>query len=157
MSAIETIGKRPEHRANRLAESPQREPEGEKPHTERSRCSGHRHPGHVRRGGGKPSARGRVVRQRAAPRPWATAALMTPVPSQAQLFTLTKEQMIEFTAQNPFERFPDGRPKVPDALSSGPRLVGGRGVGVLPGKGFRNQYADGFQMLHPGRSWWAAP
>src|SRR2546422_557279 len=36
-------------------------------------------------------------------------ALMTPVPSRAQLFTTPREQMIELTAQNPFERFPDGR------------------------------------------------
>ena len=34
----------------------------------------------------------------------------------AQIFTLTKDQMIELTSKNPFERFPDGRPKVPDAL-----------------------------------------
>ena len=33
--------------------------------------------------------------------------------AQAQLFTLTKEQLTELTAQNPFERFADGRPKVP--------------------------------------------
>ena len=33
-----------------------------------------------------------------------------------QVFTFTKDQMIAYTAQNPFERFPDGRPKVPDAL-----------------------------------------
>src|ERR1019366_4750363 len=33
-----------------------------------------------------------------------------------QVFTLTKEQMLQYTAQNPFDRFPDGRPKVPDAL-----------------------------------------
>ena len=43
------------------------------------------------------------------------AALVAP-PMRAQINTLTKEQMIEYTAQNPFERFPDGRPKVPDAL-----------------------------------------
>src|SRR3982750_523976 len=46
----------------------------------------------------------------------AAAALLTPVWSHAQLFTLTKDQMVELTAQNPFERFPDGRPKVPDVL-----------------------------------------
>jgi len=31
-----------------------------------------------------------------------------------QVFQLTKEQMLRYTAQNPFDRFPDGRPKVPD-------------------------------------------
>jgi hypothetical protein len=44
-----------------------------------------------------------------------TAALLTPVLSHAQLFTLTKDQMIEYTVQNPFDRFPDGRPKYPKA------------------------------------------
>jgi hypothetical protein len=32
---------------------------------------------------------------------------------QAQLFTLTRDQMIKLTAKNPYDRFPDGRPKVP--------------------------------------------
>ena len=29
---------------------------------------------------------------------------------------LTKEQMVAYTAKNPYERFADGRPKVPDNL-----------------------------------------
>src|SRR5215831_2828612 len=29
---------------------------------------------------------------------------------------LTKEQMIDYTAKNPYDRFPDGRPRVPDNL-----------------------------------------
>ena len=72
-------------------------------------------------------------------------------PVRAQLNTLTKEQMIEYTAQNPFERFPDGRPKVPDAIIERARGISMEEVfGVLPGKGFRNQYEDGWQVLHPG-------
>src|ERR1035438_9480573 len=60
--------------------------------------------------------------------------------------------MIEYTAQNPFERFPDGRPKVPDSLIERARELSAEEVfGVLPGKGFRNQYEDGFQVLHPGK------
>jgi 4-hydroxy-4-methyl-2-oxoglutarate aldolase len=71
---------------------------------------------------------------------------------EAQLFTLTKEQLVEWTAANPFERFPDGRPKVPDALLERARGLSSEEVlAVLPGKGFRNQYADGFQVLHPGK------
>jgi len=31
-------------------------------------------------------------------------------------WTLAKEQMIAYTAKNPYDRFPDGRPKVPDNL-----------------------------------------
>ena len=79
-----------------------------------------------------------------------TLVLMMPIPSEAQLFTLTREQMLEFTAQNPFERFPDGRPKVPDALIERARGLSAEEIfAILPGKGFRNQYADGFQILHP--------
>ena len=78
--------------------------------------------------------------------------MLTPVLSDAQLFTLTKEQLIEYTAQNPFERFPDGRPKVPDALIERARGLSAEEVfAVLPGQGFRNQYADGFRVLHPGK------
>jgi regulator of RNase E activity RraA len=60
--------------------------------------------------------------------------------------------MVELTAQNPFERFADGRPKVPDALLKRAQGLSAEEVlAVLPGKGFRNQYADGFQILHPGK------
>ncbi len=79
-------------------------------------------------------------------------ALMTPVPSEAQLFTTPREQMIELTAQNPFERFPDGRPKVPDALIERARGLSAEEVWtILPKEGFRSQYADGFRILHPDR------
>ncbi len=71
--------------------------------------------------------------------------------AQAQLFTLTREQLIAYTAQNPFERLPDGRPKVPDALIARARALSSEDIlTVLPGKGFRNQYEDGFRILHPG-------
>ncbi len=80
------------------------------------------------------------------------AAVLTPVLSHAQLFTLTREQLIEYTVANPFERFPDGRPKVPDAFLERARGLSAEEVfAVLPGQGFRNQYADGFKVLHPGK------
>ena len=76
--------------------------------------------------------------------------LAAPLRASAQLFSLSKEQLIEWTAQNPFDRFPDGRPKVPDALIERAKQLSSEEVlAVLPGKGFRNQYADGFQVLHP--------
>ena len=82
----------------------------------------------------------------------AVAALLLPVIGHAQLFTLSRDQMIEYTAQNPFDRFPDGRPKVPDALIERMRGLSAEEVwAILPGKGFRNQYEDGLQVLHPGK------
>ena len=81
-----------------------------------------------------------------------SAALFAPTLAQSQVFTLSKEQLIEYTAKNPFERFPDGRPKVPDALIQRARGLSAEEVfAVLPGKGFRNQYEYGFQVLHPGK------
>jgi regulator of RNase E activity RraA len=78
------------------------------------------------------------------------AAVLTPVFSDAQLFTLTKDQMVAYTSQNPFERFADGRPKVPDGLIERARDLSAEEVfAVLPQQGYRNQYADGFRILHP--------
>ena len=78
------------------------------------------------------------------------ASWRRPVASR-QLFTLTREQLIELSAQNPFDRFPDGRPKVPDeAIERAKGLSAEEVWAVLPGKGFNNQYEDGFQILHPG-------
>jgi regulator of RNase E activity RraA len=71
----------------------------------------------------------------------------------AQPFRWTRDQMIHFTPENPFDRFPDGRPKVPDELLE---KVKGLSVeeawGILRNKGFVHQHAGfGFKMLHPGR------
>src|SRR3954452_1501113 len=80
------------------------------------------------------------------------AGLLAPAPGSAQLYKLTKEQLTELTAQNPFERFPDGRPKVPDALMERARGMSAEEVfAILPNRGYRNQYEDGFQLLHPGK------
>lgn len=84
-------------------------------------------------------------------RAWWMALWLTGA-AQGQLFQFSKQQLIDFTRQNPFERFADGRPKVPDALLARARELSAEEVwAVLPGKGFNNQYADGFQVLHPGK------
>ena len=91
--------------------------------------------------------------------PCALAALFA-APSSAQLYTLTKDQLIELTSQNKFDRFPDGRPKVPDALIERARGMSAEevwaGLNLASGSGggrgsasWRNQYEDGFQVLHP--------
>jgi len=74
------------------------------------------------------------------------------MPVKAQVFTLTREQLIEYTSQNPFERFPDGRPKVPDSLMARARGMSSEEVwAILPGKNYRNQYEGGFRVLHPDK------
>jgi 4-hydroxy-4-methyl-2-oxoglutarate aldolase len=73
--------------------------------------------------------------------------------SSAQLFSFPKEELVDYTAQNPFERLPDGRPKVSDNLLERARGLSSEEVwAVLSEKGFNNQYADGFQVLHPGKT-----
>ncbi len=82
---------------------------------------------------------------------WAAAALLT-LSASGQVFTFTKDQMVKYTAKNPFDRFEDGRPKVPDALLEKFQGLSAEEIwSVLPGKGFRLQYEDGWQILHPGK------
>jgi 4-hydroxy-4-methyl-2-oxoglutarate aldolase len=95
-----------------------------------------------------------------------SAATFSAAPARAQLHSLTKEQMTELTAQYKGDRFPDGRPKVSDTLIerakgmsaeevwAGLNQAGGAGGGAGGGGGrgggaYRNQYEDGFHVLHP--------
>lgn len=72
--------------------------------------------------------------------------------ASAQLISFPKQELIDYTAQNPFDRLPDGRPKVPDDLIARARDLSAEEVwAVLQDKGYNNQYADGFQVLHPGK------
>jgi len=72
--------------------------------------------------------------------------------ASAQLLSFSKQELIDYTAQNPFDRLPDGRPKIPDALIERARDLSSEEVwAVLQAKAFNNQYADGFQVLHPGK------
>jgi 4-hydroxy-4-methyl-2-oxoglutarate aldolase len=83
---------------------------------------------------------------------WLLATGLLPQ-SSAQLFSFPKPELIDYTAQSPFERLPDGRPKVPDNLLDRARGLSAEEVWeVLSEKGFNNQYADGFQVLHPGKT-----
>jgi 4-hydroxy-4-methyl-2-oxoglutarate aldolase len=70
----------------------------------------------------------------------------------AQVNNLSKQELIDYTAKNPFDRLPDGRPKVPDSLVERARDLSSEEVwSVMQAKGYNNQYADGFQVLHPGK------
>ena len=83
------------------------------------------------------------------------ALLLSRSDASGQIFTLSHDQMIKYTAQNPYDRFSDGRPKVPDALlgklqdmSSEEVMGAGRATG--PAGSGSSQYTDGWQVLHPG-------
>jgi len=89
-------------------------------------------------------------------RPWRTllvlcAALLVPAYAQGQVFTWTPEQMVKYTAQNPYERFPDGRPKVPDAMLEKVKGLSAEEVLGISGRGYPNQFVGGLQILHPGK------
>jgi len=67
-------------------------------------------------------------------------------------YMLTKEQMIAYTAQNPYGRFPDGRPKAPDELLEKVKgLVIEEAYGAVKQKGFPNQFAGDWKVLNPGK------
>src|SRR5579863_3961321 len=67
----------------------------------------------------------------------------------AQVFTLTKDQLIKYTEKWQGDRFPDGRPKVADKLLQKMDGVSAEELWtVLPGEGYRNQYEGDFKILH---------
>jgi regulator of RNase E activity RraA len=73
--------------------------------------------------------------------------------SQAQLWKLSPEELAKFTAKSTFERFPDGRPKVPDNLLEKLRTmdIGIEDmIGQVRQAGFNSQYeANGWKVLNP--------
>lgn len=82
------------------------------------------------------------------------AVLLASVSTYAQLVTFPKQELIEYTRQSPFDRLPDGRPKVPESMIQRARDLSSEEVwaGLEQHEGFKNQYADGFQVLHPGKT-----
>lgn len=69
---------------------------------------------------------------------------------EGQIFTLSHEQMLEYTARNPFERFADGRPKVPDTLLEKFQAMSAEEVWtILDRAGYKNQYEGHWRILHP--------
>ncbi len=70
-----------------------------------------------------------------------------------QVFTLSKQELTDYTSQNPFERFPDGRPKVPDEIIDRARGLSSEEVWAgLNKKGFNNQFVDEFEIVHAGKN-----
>jgi len=80
-------------------------------------------------------------------------AFLAPGPIHAQLFTFSKQELMDYTAQEPFDRLSDGRPRVPNDMMERARELSSEEIwAVLQQRGFNNQYADGFQVLHPGKT-----
>jgi 4-hydroxy-4-methyl-2-oxoglutarate aldolase len=76
--------------------------------------------------------------------------LLAAAAGDAQVFTFSRDQIIEYTAKNPFERFADGRPKVPDALLEKFNAMSVEEVWtILDRVGYKNQYEGHWQILHP--------
>src|SRR5262249_52020351 len=81
----------------------------------------------------------------------AAAGLIFPRAS-AQINTVPREQLIKYTANKPYECYPDGRPKVPDALLEHFKKMCTEEINqTLPGAGFENQFDSSLQVLHPNR------
>ncbi len=75
---------------------------------------------------------------------------MLPAIVNAELITFSREQMIASTTENPYERFADGRPKVPDKLLSKLRQCSLEEVwAVLQQHGYTHQYEGKWQVSHP--------
>lgn len=72
------------------------------------------------------------------------------VPLFAQFTGFSKEDLIKYTADVPYERFEDGRPKVPDQYIEALKNSSSEMVwGPLRQAGFMNQWTDGWQLIHP--------
>ena len=83
----------------------------------------------------------------------ATGAIIPLPKAGAQLISFSKQDLIDYTSQNPFDRLPDGRPKVPDNLIEQAKGLSSEEVwAVLQAKNYNHQYADGFMVLHPGKT-----
>lgn len=63
---------------------------------------------------------------------------------------ISKEELLFLTPEWKGERFPDGRPRVPDALLKRMRLVTHEEAwSVMKGENYRYQYAEGWQCINP--------
>ena len=80
----------------------------------------------------------------------ALAASLLSISAWGQMFSLTPEQMMKFTPQWTGERFPDGRPKVPDALIEKVRGLASLDVAISQ-RGFQSQYVDSLVNINPGK------
>jgi regulator of RNase E activity RraA len=70
----------------------------------------------------------------------------------AQPGVFNSQELIKYTPEWKGERFPDGRPKVPDSILKRMHAVTlEEAWAVLRNAGFTHQYEDGWQLIHPGK------
>ena len=72
---------------------------------------------------------------------------------KAQLYNFTEEQMKSFTKDNPYGRFPGGRPMIPAAILDTIRKMDIQvveAIGSIP-REYANQYEDGWKSIIPGK------
>lgn len=78
-----------------------------------------------------------------------TVALILPAHAQFDLFS--KEQRVEFTPEWHGDRFPDGRPNVPDSVLTRLKdVTADQAWDVLQDAGYRNQFEGGWKVINPG-------
>lgn len=69
-----------------------------------------------------------------------------------QLSGFSKKDLIKYTADSPYDRFEDGRPKVPDQYIEALRNSSSEMVfGPLRRAGFPDQWVDGWKLLQPDK------
>ncbi len=74
------------------------------------------------------------------------------IPAAGQMLELSREQMVEYTAANPFGRFADGRPMVPAGILEKARELSAEDCwGTLRRHNYTNQFAGEFKILDPDR------
>ena len=82
----------------------------------------------------------------------AAAALCMAAAAFAQPGVLTRELLIQYTPDWNGERFPDGRPKVPDGILQRMKSVTLEEAWArLRSAGFNHEYADGWLVIHPDK------
>jgi len=78
-------------------------------------------------------------------------SIIMSMPGSGQALTLSSEELITLTYQWEGERFPDGRPKVPDDILKRMKLVNiEEAWTVLRNEGYNYQFERGWKHVHPG-------
>ncbi|MFC1541071.1 RraA family protein [Candidatus Latescibacterota bacterium] len=73
--------------------------------------------------------------------------------TNAQMVKFSKQDMIDYTPEWKGERFPDGRPRVPDDIIERMKNVEiEEAWGVLRGEGYNHQFEGNWEHVHPGKT-----